>query len=90
MLLSNAEEDSLQAQFFYKDSSGFSDDPDCKSDGNAGLFDRYLLTSPGSVVDMEGQISMDICQQERYLLNRLMSNFCLMSGDYKRYRVEVT
>ena len=99
VLLSNAEEDSLQAQFFYKDSSGFSDDPDCKSGGNAGLFDRYLLTSPGSVVDMEGQIYMDICQQERYLLNGVQINFkfwpsrdsfCLMSGDNKRYRVEVT
>ncbi|MCF1459670.1 MAG: hypothetical protein LPH21_19610, partial [Shewanella sp.] len=50
VLLSNAEEDSLQAQFFYKDMAGFADDADCKTGGNAGLFDRYLLTNTGSVV----------------------------------------
>ena len=99
VLLSNAEEDSLQAQFFYKDTAGFADDADCKTGGNAGLFDRYLLTNAGSGVDMEGQIFMDICQQERYVLNGVQINFkfwpsrdsfCLMSGDDKRYRVEVT
>ena len=50
------------------------------------------------MVDMEGQIYMDICQQERYLLNGWQINFmfwlnrdtfCLMCGDDKRYRVEV-
>ena len=49
-------------------------------------------------MDMEGQIYMDICQQERYVLNGVQINFkfwpsrdsfCLMSGDNKRYRVEV-
>ena len=99
VLLSNAEENSLQAQFFYKDTSGFVDDVDYGTGSNAGLFDRHLLTSQGSVVDMEGQIYMDICQQERYLLNGVQINykfwpsrdsFCLMSGDAKPYRVEVT
>ena len=97
ILLSNAEEDSLQAHFFYKDTSGFA--VDCKTGGNAGLFDRHLLTNEGLVVDMEGRIYMDICQQERYVLNGVQINFkfwpsrdsfCLMSGDDKRYRVEVT
>ena len=50
-------------------------------------------------MDMERQIYMDICQQERYMLNGMQINFkfwpsrdsfCLMSGDNKRYRVEVT
>ena len=99
VLLSNAEENSLQAQFFYKDTSGFVDDVDCRTGSNVGLFDRHLLTSQGSVVDMEGQIYMDICQQERYLLNGVQINykfwpsrdsFCLMSCDAKPYRVEVT
>lgn len=99
VLLSNAEENSLQAQLFYKDNAGFVDDSDCKTGGNGGLFDRYLLTNEGSAVDMEGRIYMDICQQERYVLNGVQINFkfwpsrdsfCLMSGDNKRYRVEVT
>lgn len=99
VLLSDAEENSLQAQFFYKDNSGFVDDPDCKTGGNAGLFDRYLLTGSGAIVDMEGQIYMDICQQERYVLNGVQINFkfwpsrdsfCLMSAENKRNRVEVT
>ena len=99
VLLSNAEENSSQAQFFYKDMSGFVDDVDCRTGSNAGLFDRHLLTNQGSVVDMEGQIYMDICQQERYLVNGVQINykfwpsrdsFCLMSGDAKPYRVEVT
>ena len=99
IFFSNAEEDSLQPQFFYKDTAGFADDAACKTGGNAGLFDRHLLTNEGSVVDMEGQIYMDVYQQERYVLNGVQINFkcwpsrdsfCLMSGDDKRYRVEVT
>ena len=34
VLLSNAEENSLQAQFFFKDNAGFLDDADCKTGGN--------------------------------------------------------
>ena len=99
VLLSGADEHTLQAQFFYKDNSGFMDDSDCKTGGNSGLFDRFLLTTGGAIVDMEGQIYMDICQQERYVLNGVQINFkfwpsrdsfCLMSEDNKRYRVEVT
>ena len=99
MLLSNAEENSIQPQLFYKDNADFLDDSDCKTGGNSGLFDRYLLTNGGSAVDMEGHIYMDICQQKRYVLNGVQINFkfwpskdsfCLMSGDNKRYRVEVT
>lgn len=98
-LLSDANENSLQAQFFFKDLAGYLDDVDCRTGGNSALFDRYLLTNSGSVVDMEGQIYMDICQQERYVINGVQINFkfwpsrdsfCLMSGDNNRYRVEVT
>ena len=66
-----------------KDTSGFVDDVDRSTGGNARMFGRHFLTNQGSVVDMEGQI-----KQERYLLNGVP--FCLMSGDDKRYRVKVT
>lgn len=75
------------------------DDADCKTGGNSGLFERYLLTTHGAIVDMEGEIYMDICQQERYVLNGVQINFkfwpsrdsfCLMSDNNKHYRVEVT
>ena len=99
VLMSNSSEDALQPIFFYKDGAGFTDDADCNSGGNAGLFDRYFLTQKGSIVDMEGRICMDICQQERYILNGVQINFkfwpsrdafCLMSPENKGYRVEVT
>ena len=99
VLLSDVPEDSLQPIMFYKDLAGFADDPDCSSGGNSGLFDRYFLTKNGSIVDMEGRICMDICQQKRYILNGVQINFkfwpsrdsfCLMGAQNKAYRVEVT
>ena len=99
-LLSALNEQALQSQFFYKDTAGYLDDTNCKAGGNVGFSDRELLTRGSSIVDMEGQICMDICQQERYVLNGVQidfkfwpsrDSFCLMSDNTsKRYRVEVT
>lgn len=54
---------------FVLDSAGYMDDPNPKTGGNSGLFMRYSFTKDGQVVDYEGPLFLDICQQDRLLLN---------------------
>jgi hypothetical protein len=99
-LLSNSDPDSLQSQLFYLDSAGFHDNLDYSRGGNLGLYQRARQTEKGKLVDLEGNVCMDICQQERYLLNGVQVNFkfwpsrdsfCLLSPNADQsYRIEVS
>lgn len=99
-LLSNSDPDSLQSQLFYLDSAGFHDNLDYSRGGNLGLYQRARHTEKGKLVDLEGNVCMDICQQERYLLNGVQVNFkfwpsrdsfCLLSPNADQsYRIEVS
>lgn len=89
----------LQSQLFNPDTSGFMNDSDALSGGNFGLFQRAKMTEDSAFVDLEGPIYMDICQQDRFLINgvqvaiKLWPNrdaFCLMSSeDGMKYKIQI-
>ncbi|XP_062579536.1 uncharacterized protein F54H12.2-like [Saccostrea cucullata] len=89
----------LSSQLYIPDSAGFMDSADAVTGGNMGLFQRGSLTEKSSFVDLEGPLYMDICQQDRYLINGIQVNvklwpsretFCLMAPTgSKRYRVHI-
>lgn len=58
----------LQSELFFKDSANYMDSLVSES-GNAGLMGRAEYTDGGKSVDLEGPICMDICQQERLIMN---------------------
>ena len=57
----------LTSQLFYKDVGPDTDD--AKAGPNSGLFNRYLATEGGKVVDLEGSLLIDVFQQPKLLLN---------------------
>ncbi|XP_061190438.1 uncharacterized protein F54H12.2-like [Saccostrea echinata] len=63
------QESKLSSEGFIPDSAGFMDDPNPKTGGNSGLFMRYNFTKEGKVVDFEGPLFLDVCQQDRLMLN---------------------
>lgn len=65
----------LEAQPFIPDSPGFMNVADAFRGGNIGLFQRGNLTENSSFVHLEGPLYMDICQQERYLINGVPKNY---------------
>ncbi|XP_061170892.1 uncharacterized protein F54H12.2-like [Saccostrea echinata] len=89
----------LEAQLFIPDSAGFMDMSDAFGGGNMGLFQRALLTEKSSFVDLEGPLYMDICQQDRYLINGVQvgiklwpsrESFCLISAvSSPKYRIHI-
>ena len=40
-----------------------------KTGGNGGLFERYLATRGGKIVDLEGPLFLDLFKQSRLLVN---------------------
>ena len=63
-------ENKLQAQMFYHDSNmQFPEDNDPLLGINMGLIQRATRFKESNIVDMEGPIFMDICQQDRLLLD---------------------
>lgn len=54
------------------------------SGGNFGLFQRAKMSEDSVFVDLEGPIYMDICQQDRFLINgvqvaiKLWLNRCIL------------
>ena len=89
----------LQSQLFFKD-QGDPSDNDPVDGTNNGLIQRAIYTEKSKVVSMEGPIYMDICQQNRYILNGVPINFklwpssnqfALMSANPNAdYRLEIT
>lgn len=75
-------ETQLQSQLYYKDSAGFMNDSNPDVGGNVGLVQRWALTNRGRSVDMEGPLHVDVCQQDRLILNGVQISFKLYpSGD---------
>jgi hypothetical protein len=87
-------ETQLQSQLYFKDTAGeFMDDGD-KEGGNIGFMLRNQFTDKGQYVDMEGPLYLDICQQDRLLINGVQvdlklipstDNFVLMTSGTDSY-----
>lgn len=60
----------LTSQVFFKDDGGFMD----KGNGNSGYRLRKKYVEGGAEVEMEGPLYLDICQQERPILNGVEIN----------------
>lgn len=74
-------------------------DSDALPRGNFGLFPRAKMSEDSAFIDLEGPIHMDICQQDRFLINgvqvaiKLWPNrdtFCLMSSESgMKYEIQI-
>jgi hypothetical protein len=92
-------ESHLQSQLFIKDDADFINAVDPEIGGNIGLLQRWDYTKDGQVVDLEGGLYVDICQQDKLLINGVRvdikffpntDNFVLMSPiDGARYTYEI-
>ena len=90
---SDAKKSSLQAQGFYKDLAY-----QFNSSSNSGHLLRKKLFEHESVADFEGPLFLDVCQQERAILNGVeilikafpsSDSFRLLSGNRTPYQVEI-
>ena len=74
----------LVSQLFYKDDSKSMDATNIGG-GNDGFNKRYDRASGSRIFEMEGNIFLDICQQERLVLNGVQLNikFWPSSGKFK-------
>ena len=88
-------ESRLQSQLYFKDDASFMD----SIDGNVGLIQRQEFTKGGRYVDLEGPLYVDLCQQEKLVINGIQvdvklyphsDTFVLMSknGD-EQYTYEI-
>ena len=68
-------ETQLQSQLYHKDSPGYMDDADPKEGANIGLMMRSTYTAKGNFVELEGPVYVDICQQDRLLINGVQVDF---------------
>ena len=92
----SSKESHLQSEVYFKDHGGMDSPP---NGGNPGLNHRSDLTKTGLELVMEGPLHLDICQQDRPLLNgiglslKLYPNnrrFLLMTNDKIEYQVDIT
>ena len=74
---SDAKSTQFQSQLFHRDISESMDEAYPDTGSNTGLAIRWQYTKTGGVVDLEGPLYVDICQQNRFLLNGLQINFRL-------------
>ncbi len=97
-LLNETDERNLHCQLFIKDNAGFMDDAS-PNGGNKGLLGRANYTIGGKEVDLIGSLALDMCQQDRLLLNGVPLNlklwqnadsFRLMTGLEEKYKVVIT
>ena len=63
------QENILTSQLFYKDNGENPDTTDAKTGPNSGLFNRFMSTTGGQIVDLEGPLFLDLFQQQRLLVN---------------------
>ena len=104
----------LTSQLFYMDESHYMDttqDGDVLDDSgkvvsesapsmNSGYKFRSSFTENGEVIDLEGPLYADLCQQDKFILQgvpikvklwKQKDSFCLMSGtNQSKYKVEIT
>lgn len=66
----------LAAQLFYKDNAGVMD-ADKIEDGNSGYMARRDQVAKSRMVELEGGLFLDLCQQERLILNGVHLNIKL-------------
>ena len=71
-----AKDTQIDSQIYRKD-TGSSDQADPAEGSNMGLLTRSTLTEGSKFVDIEGPVHVDICQQNRYILNGVQVNFKL-------------
>ena len=90
----------MTSQLWFKDDSGSVDDANPDTGGNLGLYQRWEYTKNGQEVELEGGLFVDICQQNKLLLNGVQidvklhpnsDNFVLMSDDAEsEYSYQIT
>ena len=90
-------EGQLETQLYVKENYAL-DDPRI-SGSNSGLIQRYTYTRKGKVVDLEGNLYLDLFQQDRFILDGVSlglkfwpseESFRLMSADENAaYKVEI-
>ena len=87
----------LQNELFYKDTAGTMDGTGLAGN-NLGHYDRQIHTKSGKTVVLEGPIRMDICQQERLVVNGVKlklkfsqtdNAFRLTRSDNTPYKVDI-
>lgn len=61
------------SQLFYKDTAGFMDDSSTTI--NTGLLERSSFTANSKILQLEGPLFLDICQQKRFIVNGVEINF---------------
>ena len=76
---SNAKSSQFHSQLLYRDISESMDETVSETGSNTGLAIRWQYRKTGGVVASEGLLYVDICQQNRFLLNGLQINFRLWS-----------
>ena len=96
---SKVREHCLTGQLFYTDTAGAMDDVDPATGANLGLYYRSRYTRDGNVVDLEGNLYADICQQDRLIINGVpisfkfyphRDEFSLVTTDDQKYKFEIT
>ena len=65
----------LQTQMFYKDTASYMDSTDPPAGKNTGLYYRNVYTEGGKVAGLQGPLYLDICQQDRFILDGVQVNF---------------
>ena len=98
ILLDATDEHELSSQLFIMDTAGRFDITD-PSGSNKGLFDRAKVTSGGKTIDIIGKLHVDLCQQDRLLVNGVPLNIKLWQSsnafrlsaesDAEAYRVKI-
>ena len=90
-----AKDSHLTSVLFYKDASAHFDDCD---ELNAGLVNRRLYTNKSKYADMVGHLHIDLCNQNKFMLNgvemrlrlvRSKNAFCIMSKTVTTYKVHI-
>ena len=96
---SKVKEHCLTSQLFYTDTAGSMDDVDPATGASIGLYYRSRYTRDGNIVDLEGNLYADICQQDRLIINGVpmsfkfyphRDEFSLVTIDDKKYKYEIT
>ena len=94
----DVKETMLQSVLYSKDTRNAIDNDDPTDPTNLGLRWRYSLTDGGKAVDMLGPLYLDICSQERLLLNNVkltlrlfpsLNAFALTSPEQGKYKTVI-
>ena len=96
---SNVREHCLTGQLFYTDATGSMDDVNPATGANLGLYYRSRYTRDGNIVDLEGNLYANICQQDMLIINGVpislkfyphRDEFSLETIDDQKYKFEIT